>query len=126
MDLIIAILTAAEWWLHAGAVVAFMFLAIGIDRIDENARGAYIFRPLLVPGILLIWPLVLWRWFVLEKGTANVMKRYQPPRRAHGRMWIVFSILIPFVFVAGLLARQTWPVGTPAVQLSPPPGEAQH
>ncbi|MDU8943756.1 hypothetical protein [Ovoidimarina sediminis] len=51
----------AEWWLILGAVVAAVFLLFGIDRVDEDARGAYAFRPLLVPGVLLIWPLVLWR-----------------------------------------------------------------
>ena len=24
--------------------------------------GAYAFRPLLLPGLALLWPLVLWRW----------------------------------------------------------------
>ena len=53
---------AVQVWLIRGAVLAVVFLTIGIDRIDEDARGAYVFRPLLVPGILLIWPLVAWRW----------------------------------------------------------------
>ena len=39
----------------------------GIDRIDPAARGSYTFRPLLVPGIMLLWPLVLRRWQTLEK-----------------------------------------------------------
>jgi len=65
------LLTYAEYWLYAGAVVAALFLTIGMDRIDEDARGAYIFRPLLIPGVLLIWPIVLWRWVVLETGLEN-------------------------------------------------------
>jgi hypothetical protein len=56
-----------RYYLIAGAVVAAAFLVIGIDRVDPSARGSYAFRPLLVPGICLIWPLVLYRWVRLEK-----------------------------------------------------------
>ena len=45
-----------------GLVVAAAFLLFGIERIDASARGAYAFRPLLVPGIVLLWPLVLVLW----------------------------------------------------------------
>lgn len=51
----------------AGAVVALVFLVFGIERILPAARGAYAFRPLLLPGLVLLWPLVLWRWHVLAR-----------------------------------------------------------
>jgi len=50
-----------------GGAVSAAFLLWGIDRIDPAARGSYTFRPLLVPGIMLLWPLVLRRWQTLEK-----------------------------------------------------------
>jgi len=53
-----AILYGLGVWSTVGAIVALVFLLIGIDRFDEDARGAYIFRPLLVPGVVIIWPLV--------------------------------------------------------------------
>jgi len=56
-----------RYYLIAGAVVAAAFLVIGIDRIEPSARGSYVFRPLLIPGICLIWPLVLYRWARLER-----------------------------------------------------------
>lgn len=62
------IVDAVSLWGMLGAVVALAFLTIGIDRIDEDARGAYVFRVLIVPGVVLLWPLVLWRWWVLETG----------------------------------------------------------
>ncbi len=49
-----------------GIGVSALFLFIGIDRIDEDARGAYLFRPLLVPAIVSLWPLVVIRWARLE------------------------------------------------------------
>jgi hypothetical protein len=56
-----------RYYLMAGGVVAALFLVIGVDRVEPSARGSYAFRPLLIPGICLIWPLVLYRWYVLEK-----------------------------------------------------------
>ena len=51
----------------AGLSVAAVFLLWGIDRIDPAAHGAYVFRPLLIPGIVLVWPAVLLRWIWLER-----------------------------------------------------------
>lgn len=51
-----------------GAVVAFAFILVGLDRIDPAARGAIAFRPLLLPGAVLLWPLVLARWIALERA----------------------------------------------------------
>ena len=61
------LLLFVQLWGTAGAVVSVLFLFIGIDRVDPAAHDAYAFRPLLIPGILVIWPLVLWRWWSLEK-----------------------------------------------------------
>ena len=58
-------------WGMIGAVVAVLFLFIGLDRIDPAAKDAYAFRPLLIPGIVVIWPLVLWRWWSLEQLARN-------------------------------------------------------
>ena len=48
-----------------GACVALAFLTIGCERLMPAARRAYAFRPLLVPGLVLLWPIVIWRWRVL-------------------------------------------------------------
>jgi hypothetical protein len=49
-----------------GLLLAAAFLLWGIDRIDPAANGAYAFRPLLIPGIVLVWPVVGARWVWLE------------------------------------------------------------
>jgi hypothetical protein len=51
-----------------GLVVALAFILVGVDRIDPAARGAIAFRPLLLPGAALLWPLVLTRWIALERA----------------------------------------------------------
>ncbi len=55
-----------EIYLWIGGAVAALFLTIGVGRVDEPARGAYAFRPLLAPGVIGLWPLVLWRWAAIE------------------------------------------------------------
>ena len=50
----------------AGAAVAFAFILVGVDRVDAAARRAIAFRPLLLPGAALLWPLVLARWIATE------------------------------------------------------------
>ena len=62
-----AIVSAAKVYAIVGGVVATAFLMYGIDRVDPSAHHAYAFRPLLAPGLVLLWPLVLWRWKALER-----------------------------------------------------------
>ena len=54
-------------WLVVGIVAGAAFLFLGIDRVDPAARGAYAFRPLLLPGLVLLWPFVLYRWFAMTR-----------------------------------------------------------
>ncbi|MDW3182004.1 hypothetical protein [Roseobacter sp.] len=115
-----AILMGLRIWGSIGAVVAAIFLTIGMDRIDEDARGAYIFRPLLIPGILVIWPLVLWRWYLYESGRELWARRYDPPRRAHFAVGWILPIGICLIILTGLSLRQTWPAEIAPMQLSTP------
>lgn len=109
-----------QMWAYAGAAVALVFLTIGMDRVDEDARGAYAFRVLLVPGVLLIWPFVLWRWWVLETGRDVWAKRHKPPRAAH--FWVGWALPLGIVAIlaAGLLQRQVWPADFTPQQLAAP------
>ena len=99
----------AQTWGILGALVAIPFLVIGIDRIDEDARGAYAFRPLLVPGVILLWPLVLWRWWVLETNRDSWVKRHAPPRRIHFAAAMVLAVAIPVIIALGWVNRPVWP-----------------
>ncbi len=57
-------------WIYGGigVAVALAFVLYGIDRVDSAAKGAYAVRPLLLPGLILLWPLVLVRWIALARG----------------------------------------------------------
>lgn len=58
----------AKGYAALGAVVAAAFVFVGLDRIDSSSHGSYSFRPLIVPGLILLWPLVIMRWLAAEKG----------------------------------------------------------
>ncbi len=66
-EIIVALATA---YAALGMAVAVAFLLLGLERVDPAARGAYAFRPLLLPGLVLLWPLVAWRWRVLARARA--------------------------------------------------------
>lgn len=118
------ILFVVKAWGMIGAVVALGFLTFGMDQVDEDARGAYVFRPLIVPGILLIWPLVVWRWIVLARGRDHWPKRYQTKRRNHQWVALTMPVAIVVILAAGWSVRQTWPDDIAPVRLSPPVEEA--
>ncbi|UWM78853.1 hypothetical protein N1937_29150 (plasmid) [Rhizobium sp. WSM4643] len=54
-------------WAGIGLAVAIAFLLSGFDRVDPGAHDAYAVRPLLIPGLVLLWPIVIWRWVSLAK-----------------------------------------------------------
>ena len=54
---------AATLYAAIGLGVGVAFLLFGIERLDPPAAGAHAFRPLLLPGLALLWPLVLRRWW---------------------------------------------------------------
>ena len=53
------VLALAGAYAAAGLAIGFAFRFRGVD---PAARGAHAFRPLLLPGLVLLWPLMPWRW----------------------------------------------------------------
>lgn len=119
-----ALVTLAQAWGVVGLAVAAVFLLWGIDRIDPAAHGAIAFRPLLVPGIVLLWPLVLWRWRVLARApeTAGRFDRPAPPS-VHRRIWLALAVALPAILLVAAAIRQEGPREAAAIRLAPPPGD---
>lgn len=92
-------------YLYLGAAVAAVFLLFGLGRIDENARDAWVFRPLLIPGVLLIWPLVIWRWIILNRGEEK-LDRHRMPRIRQERVQLAFVLAIPVILLVAMSVRQ--------------------
>lgn len=55
-----------------GLVFAVTFVTVGIDRVDHAARNAPLsFRLLMIPGSLLLWPIVARKWMAARSEGAN-------------------------------------------------------
>lgn len=93
------------YYCYVGVAVAVAFITFGIGRMDENAQGAWIFRPLLLPGVILIWPLVIWRCLVLARGEQK-LDRHRMPRHAQDRAALAFVSAILLILIVALLVRQ--------------------
>lgn len=108
------IVLAAEFYVAIGAAVAAWFLLARIDAIAPAARGAYAFRPLLIPGMVLLWPLVLLR------GAGWPAAAPRGHRRAQWRIWLVLSVVLPTVLIGAIALRQNGPTEAAPVRLAPP------
>ena len=108
-----AIILAAQIYGGVGLLVAAWFLLWRIERVDPVARGAYAFRPLLIPGIVLLWPLVIWRG-IARPGAGREF------RAAHARIWVGLSIVLPLLVLGSLALRQNGPTEAPPVRLLAP------
>lgn len=113
------ILDAGRAYLVIGGIVAAVFLVWGVGRLEPNARDAYAFRPLVAPGVVLLWPLVLWRWRGVLRGV-GVSSRDRPPRRAQDRIAVALALALPIVLTLGVVLRQNGPLERAAVQLAAP------
>lgn len=113
------LLSIGQAWLWAGGAVALVFLTWGIDRVTDRARGSYVFRVLLVPGVVLLWPLVLGRWAALERGL-DPGAAHRPPRALQDGLALVLAIAVPLAVFGALMLRTDGPTEAPAVRLEAP------
>jgi len=53
-----AILLSFQIYLGLGVLFALPFLALGVQRLDPAADGAWTFRALVFPGCVALWPVL--------------------------------------------------------------------
>ena len=111
------LLMACQVYVWIGLAVAVVFLGWGLGRIDAKGHGSWMFRPVLVPGVILIWPLVLWRWQGLARESDNLQNRHRPPLTTQRLLGLALVLAIPVLIVGALLLRQDGPLERPAVML---------
>lgn len=117
-DLAEYVVAAASVYAAIGVAVGLAFLLRGIERFDPAAIGAHAFRPLLLPGLALLWPLVLARWLGAPAPDRQAGQRGQ--RAAHRMIWLGLSVVLPAILFAALLARQGAAPEAPPIRLAPP------
>jgi len=102
MIMVAKVITAlAGGYLLTGLAVGLAFLLFRIERQDPAARGAYAFRPLLLPGLALLWPIVLLRWMSPQppESAATTVVHH---KRAHRVIWAAMAVLL--IVTIGLAA----------------------
>jgi hypothetical protein len=59
-----AFLVLSGFYLICGLAFAVPFAVFGVGKIDTHAaHGTWGFRLLIIPGTMLLWPMLAWRWF---------------------------------------------------------------
>ena len=63
MNVLVWIVRLLEFYLLAGVLFGIPFVLRGVARVDPVARkGTWGFRLVVLPGVIALWPLLLWRW----------------------------------------------------------------
>lgn len=99
------VIVFAEGWLAIGALVAIAFIFFGLDRVEANAHGGYVFRVLILPGLMLLWPIVLWRWRIALKDGEAWRERHSPERKRAGWFGLSMALGIVLILITALVAR---------------------
>jgi hypothetical protein len=51
-------------YLSCGLVFTIPFVLVGVGKIDPHAaHGSWAFRLMIIPGTIMLWPLLARRWF---------------------------------------------------------------
>ncbi len=67
-----AIVTGAGVYLGVGFCFAALFVALGAPKIDPGAKGMPVrARLLILPGVALLWPLMLVKWLTQSEPPAS-------------------------------------------------------
>ncbi len=69
-------MTIGTWvalgWAALGVLTWLAFAFVGGPRAVPGVKGSSIaFRLMILPGVVLLWPLVLWRWAVWAREPAS-------------------------------------------------------
>jgi hypothetical protein len=88
-------------YLAVGVALGLVFVFGVIDRVDHAAHGAHAFRPLLLPGLALLWPLVLVRTLAKLRGRTDPAPSQRFHLAAHRVAWLVLAVLIPVALGLG-------------------------
>lgn len=105
MSLAANIVSLTQSYLMIGLAVAAAFLVFGIERIDTGARASYVFRTLLVPGIAVLWPVVLVRWIILAWRDATRIPNLSAQRRTHVFVWSIAAVVLPLIVIGSLALK---------------------
>jgi hypothetical protein len=72
MNIVTVLLLITSVYLIAGFLFAIAFITKGITKVDEGASGSgWGFRIIIIPGIMVFWPVLLKKWITAPKDQTN-------------------------------------------------------
>ncbi len=110
-DVVRALLMAFGAYIAMGIAWLLPFHRFALPMIDESARGAsWGFKILVSPGVVALWPVILWKWNTARRG-GNPHGRPDAPVAAHtirtsqSLLIKLIAIAIPLLVAAAMLTR---------------------
>jgi hypothetical protein len=68
MFIVAVIFTLVAVYLAAGIGIRHPFVTKGVTQIDEGAAGSkWGFRIIIIPGVMVFWPMLLKKWMKASK-----------------------------------------------------------
>jgi hypothetical protein len=72
MIIVKLILIIGSLYLLFGLLFAILFVTKGVEKVDEGAHGGSTgFRIIIIPGVMVFWPLLLKKWIIASKKTSH-------------------------------------------------------
>jgi len=98
-------------YLVLGVILLAPFHHSALPRIDESARGAsWGFRVAVSPGLIALWPIILWKWSVSRRG-GHAHGQPDAPVSSHGirrsqaLVMNLIAIAVPLLVAAAIFSR---------------------
>lgn len=98
-------------YLALGVILLAPFHHSALPRIDESARDAsWGFRVVVSPGLVALWPIILWKWNVARHG-GHAHGRPDAPvsshriRRSQALLMKLIAIAVPLLVAAAIFSR---------------------
>lgn len=99
----------------AGVLFAVAFHAAGARRVDAGVAGAgFLFRLLITPGVIALWPVLARRWRMAAAGRGGPAPVDRPLsaegiRAFHRRLVLILLVVVPLAAAVGLAFRPARP-----------------
>ncbi len=123
------ILQVAGAYCLAGLCFAVVFVSVRSERFDPSAAtGSWGFRLAIIPGVVVLWPVLLAKVSSVRRGGGAEGDAERPVsperlRRNHALAFFVLAVAVPLLFLVALVWRAPGWEDVPAAEVS---GLARH